>query len=711
MTNPSLSDDVTMVARGGTMMGCSSVSSTSGSTFDQDVTMRMSPITEKTGFAVGDVIMNRYVVEAELGRGGMGVVYKCLDRISNIHVALKALPSELSYSESEMESIRDNFALVQNLNHPNIANIKNLEKDSLSSAYYLIMECVEGENLRIWIRRNGKNGVLPLALTLRIVRQIANALDYAHSNRIIHRDIKPSNIIVMADGTVKVLDFGLAAQVHTSITYISMAYHNVSGTGSYMAPEQWRGKRQGAAADQYALAVMTYEMLAGYLPFESSDANVLKKAVLEETPDSIKDIPQSAQKALECALSKDPKGRFETCTDFVAALNDSSPKKQKTIPMGCLVLLVLLSFLVVFVSYVFIFQENGEGVGIGSTNNAPIFLIRPIPTNQLSSVVVPTNPPPSEADSNTTNEIEITITSTNNIPSSSSSPTTSNGSTNGVSIMSTNTPPPDITGVDMPAPKPSITETNKPPEIVVPKPRAKPRAKELVGKVISELSSKIGLQMVEIPKGEFLMGSPKRENGRNDEEEQSRVTISNDFWIGKYEVTQGEYEALMGVNPSHKKGVRLPVEYVSWNDAVAFCQQLNKRYQDKLPVGYKFNLPTEAQWEYACRAGTTTALNNGKSLLKEKDNQNTIGEVAWYDENASNQTHIVGTKFTNAWGLCDMHGNVNEWCLDVLNGKRVIRGGAFDYPAKDCRSASCDFANPKTRNNSIGFRVVLVSGQ
>ncbi|MBR4665552.1 MAG: protein kinase, partial [Lentisphaeria bacterium] len=271
-------------------------------------------------FDVGDLILGRYKVLSELGQGGMGVVYKCFDETGGIEVALKVMPPELSHNTLEMEDIRDNFQLVAKLVHQNIAISKQLERDNSNGNYYLIMECVEGENLWQWIKQKRRENALTLETVLPVVRQVAEALDYAHEQKIIHRDIKPGNIMIDSAGHVKVLDFGLAAQIHTSMTRISMAYHGTSGTGPYMAPEQWEGRVQGAAADQYALGVMTYEMLAGHLPFESTEAAVLREAVLKSRAVTVEGLPKYVQTALDRVLSKDPSERFDSCSDFTAAL-------------------------------------------------------------------------------------------------------------------------------------------------------------------------------------------------------------------------------------------------------------------------------------------------------------------------------------------------------------------------------------------------------
>jgi formylglycine-generating enzyme required for sulfatase activity len=238
------------------------------------------------------------------------------------------------------------------------------------------------------------------------------------------------------------------------------------------------------------------------------------------------------------------------------------------------------------------------------------------------------------------------------------------------------------------------------------------------------LAEDVDLDMIWIEPGTFIMGSPSDELGRYDDEVQHEVTLTQGYWLGKYEVTQAQYEAVMGTNPSGFKGADLPVEKVSWYDAKEFCAKLTafEKATGRLPEGYEYTLPTEAQWEYACRAGTTTALNSGKNL-SDKDQCLEMDEVGWYKYNSDRATHPVGQKLPNVWGLYDMHGNVWEWCLDrygdyptsavtdptgpIMGSSRVIRGGSWYFYAGGCRSATRSGNGPSYYDSNYGFRVAL----
>ncbi len=201
------------------------------------------------------------------------------------------------------------------------------------------------------------------------------------------------------------------------------------------------------------------------------------------------------------------------------------------------------------------------------------------------------------------------------------------------------------------------------------------------------------------------------------------VTLTRDFWLGKYEVTQAEYAALMGKNPSHfKDKPDAPVEKVSYLEATAYCSALTQRERQagRLPPGYEYRLPTEAQWEYACRAGTTNYFSFG-------DTEAEADQYAWTWENSEGSTHSIGQKRPNPWGLYDMHGNAWEWCLDwfgqypAMNvtdpsgpaqGKfKVFRGGGWNNEVKFARSSNRFMMAPATGIHFVGFRVALCQSQ
>jgi formylglycine-generating enzyme required for sulfatase activity len=240
---------------------------------------------------------------------------------------------------------------------------------------------------------------------------------------------------------------------------------------------------------------------------------------------------------------------------------------------------------------------------------------------------------------------------------------------------------------------------------------SKPKAVQLTSNMnLSEdLGNDIKLAMMAIPGGSFLMGSDEYDN----EKPIHQVTLSP-FRMGKYQVTQAQWRAVMGNNPSLYKGDDPPVEHVSWKDASSFCQKLTEK------TGREYRLPTEAEWEYACRAGSTGRYCFG-------DNNALLQKYAWYRKNAGDKTHPVGEKLANDWGLHDMHGNVWEWCRDWYDEDyywesleenpqgpssgthRVLRGGSFNHDKDQCGSANRGSYTPDTIYRYLGFRVVCVA--
>jgi sulfatase modifying factor 1 len=234
------------------------------------------------------------------------------------------------------------------------------------------------------------------------------------------------------------------------------------------------------------------------------------------------------------------------------------------------------------------------------------------------------------------------------------------------------------------------------------------------------ITNTIGMKLNLIPAGTFTMGSPATETDRQDNETQHPVTISKPFYMQTTEVTQGQWKAVMGTEPwkgqgSVKEGPNNAATYVSWDDAIAYCKKLSEK------EGKTYRLPTEAEWEYACRAGTETRWSFG-------DDEKEFGDYAWYDKNTydvgDKYPHQVGLKKPNAFGLYDMHGNVWEWCHDYYGRDyykqspeqdptgptsgsfRVLRGGAWYFFTRGTRSANRDRLDADVRYDNVGSRLV-----
>ena len=217
-----------------------------------------------------------------------------------------------------------------------------------------------------------------------------------------------------------------------------------------------------------------------------------------------------------------------------------------------------------------------------------------------------------------------------------------------------------------------------------------------------DLGGAVTMKLILIRPGKFMMG----------EVDPQEVTLTKPFYMGATPVTQAQYEAVMGANPSFNKGAANPVDTVVWDDAVEFCKKLSAKTSQAV------RLPTEAEWEYACRAGTQTAFSFG-------DDESASGDYAWHNGNSGGTTHPVGQKKPNPWGLCDMHGNVWQWCADWFGDypkqaatdpqgpasgtARVLRGGSWNYAPHDCRSATRGSNSPEGRFVDFGFRVVVTA--
>jgi serine/threonine protein kinase len=295
----------------------------------------------------GTTLAGRYKLLRELGRGAMGVVWSAEDKTAERKVVLKFVMLSDAFGANAdstrvqaIASLKENFKKIHKLHHQHICPVYTLEEDS-TLGYYQVMKFLDGVSLDQFIGQSTpQQRSLPFEETLRILQPLAAALDYAHGERVIHRDIKPANIFVEFDKTqkikdVQVIDFGLALEILSSMLYVSQKRSDGCGSIAYSPPEQLQGHPLSGRTDQYALAIVAYELLSGYRPFDGRDIQAVINAILNSTPKPIRSIANDANAALQKALEKNSEVRFKNCTEFIVALggaksSESNKSSQST---------------------------------------------------------------------------------------------------------------------------------------------------------------------------------------------------------------------------------------------------------------------------------------------------------------------------------------------------------------------------------------------
>jgi formylglycine-generating enzyme required for sulfatase activity/predicted Ser/Thr protein kinase len=572
--------------------------------------------------------IRKYKIIDEIGRGGMGIVYKGEDTELGRTVAIKTIPTQLSFDQQTTSNFLKEAKILAKLQHPNIVLIYDFIKKA--DTCFLIMEYIQGETLT---QRLAKDHRFTVDRAARIVSDVASALAHAHEQGIIHRDIKPENVMITKDGVVKVTDFGIAKLTMGARTVITK---NTPGTPCYMSPEQAiGGKAIDERSDIYSLGILFYEIVTGTLPFDDDSEYLVREWQIKAPPtppsNLLPGFPAVYEQIILKCLAKEKTDRFQKIQDLIKALNDTDGIGGSRFP--------------------------------GAARKGRVY-VESEPVNAMVKIL--------------------------NIDQ---------GFRQGMELE------PGKYHLELSLPE--YAPQDKWIEIGPGEEKRINFKLEFKKKVIT---NRVGMKFILIPAGRFLMGSPDNEPDRDADERQHEVTITKPFYLQTTEVTQGQWEMIMGNNPSYycKCGDDCPVDNVSWDDAQQFINQLNQ-----IDRTNKYRLPTEAEWEYACRAGTETAY----SFREDK-----IGKYAWYIANSEEQIHPVGKKKPNAWGLYDMHGNVWEWVQDwygdypsksVVNPKgldngddiRILRGGSWFNPAKSLRSAIRYRGFSVNRNYNIGFRV------
>ena len=263
----------------------------------------------------------------------MGEVWKAWDTKAERPIVLKLVPPELQHAQEEMGRVKATFQRIYALQHQHICPVYGLDEDH-RFGWYVSMKFIDGQTLSAYRTTYvARHGAFPVEQVAKVLRPVAAALDYAHAQGVIHRDVKPQNILVVGDAEdVQVVDFGLAAEIRTTMSRVSQQRMDTSGTRPYMAPEQWKGQPQETTPpDQYALAVVAYELICGRLPFESQDLEVLRLCVLNDPPVAIGGQTKALNRALTLGLAKRRQERFGSCREFVESLMAPFATEQATV--------------------------------------------------------------------------------------------------------------------------------------------------------------------------------------------------------------------------------------------------------------------------------------------------------------------------------------------------------------------------------------------
>ncbi len=683
----------------------------------------------------GEILAGRYAVLKMLGRGGMGAVFLVRDEMLGEIKALKLMNPGTMRNKEEFCRFMREAKLAQKLMHEGIVRSFHMDKMKLEiggrehEIFYLLMEYVKGKNLTAWMR--GQPGNIPVEKALDFTLQLCRILKYAH-RFMIHRDIKPGNIMITEEDKIKLLDFGIAKVPDATVLTTSGWF---IGTLDYTSPEQLEDSSAvTASSDLYSVGVMLYEMLTRSKPRGSF-----------ALPGDIRsDIPEVLDDLVVKALKNNPEERFRTAQEMIDALEKIKPEGagerevekssrlpesrsvvqatpglniEKAVPAVkkqgrgiAWILTVIVAAVIVSVAAIIFYpvikekisavKNNGSGIDLNSQSGS----LDKGPEKQSGAglpAAVPVVGMPDGTELPTERSASaytaIPVYTATKAPTAMLTATPTSSPTR--AVIKRRTPTRTPTKTQTPE---IIPETKKEPVAL---PAGYPSAEETRNTLRIRLADEIMIDMIRIMPGRFWMGSPDDETNRLENEKRHRVQITKSFFLGKYEITQAQWGEVMNDAPSRHAGCPdCPVDSVSWEDSQNFIRKLNR-----MKLGYEFRLPTEAEWEYACRAGS------GDSRYGK------IDRIAWYRGNSDNKTHRAGLKKPNAWGFYDMLGNVWEWCNDwygeypqrnvadptgpARGTARVLRGGSFWNLEMYVRAANRYWEDPEKRNRTDGMRL------
>jgi formylglycine-generating enzyme required for sulfatase activity len=695
-----------------------------------------APATE-LGLPAGFILANRYRILGELGIGGMGRVYLAEDQRLEAKVAIKVLREMLSRDSGSVKRLITEAKLSIQLSHPNVVRVNHFEDGEMVK--FLVMEYIEGQTLADYIANKEK---LPEEEARHIGIEICKGLEHAHTKKVIHRDIKPGNILLAKNGEIKIADFGIARECRDSMSRLTSQID--SGTLLYMSPEQLVG-RSNEASDVYSLGVVLYEMLQGRPPFRSGD---ITYQIREMDPEPLAGVTSELSTIILKCLEKKPELRCPSVRVMREELEGTSQARQ--MEKECRAEESRR-------------QEEEKRKAEEARQQADLEAKRQAEEVRLAQVRKAEKEQQRQAEIEANRHNQEETRRREKARKAASSLTTisiamlDRGAFDDAHARLQEALRLDPQNADAQAALARCLAEKTPAEEsarhaqsqktarVAAKPKygrnavigvlavgiiavsiwivtsmgSKQQGSPSAGPAIEPpnsspvdkktRSSPINeIEFASIPAGKFMMGCSADDNDCSpNEKPRHEVTISQGFEMGKYEVTQGQWTGMMDNNPSHFTGNdRLPVERVSWNDAQAFITKLNA-----LNDGYRYRLPTEAEWEYAARAGT-----NGSCY-------GNLSAIAWYKANSGGETKSVGQKQPNGFGLYDILGNVWEWCSDgywesyyghssAIDPRypssgpyRIVRGGSWDLDEHWLRVSDRGWDPPDGKHGNFGLRV------
>jgi len=604
--------------------------------------------------------MGKYQILGKIGAGGMGQVYKAFHCSTERIVAIKVILGEGKIDPEVVKRFEREVKAAAKLVHSNIITV--FDADQADGRIFMVMEYIDGDDLGEILRKKGQ---LSVSEVVDYILQAARGLKYAHDHGVIHRDIKPGNILVDSSGNVKIVDMGLAKlENQGDEKTISMLTESaaIMGTVDFMSPEQgFSSKNVDARADIYSLGATLFFLLTRKGMFSGNSAFGKLLAHRESPIPSLSNSRAGITPDLEIAFMKMVAKKVEDRYASMAEVISTLSRLQTEISENSVATEDLKTNYFEGPSSLELINIQPALTNLGKEGNKETYMHGGLKTLPHISGI-------------------LQKTSTRKVLAAA-----------GLIVL--------VLLVLMLLMKPGTNVNPKPNE---------PLKKDTLGnEEVVDLGKGVKLDLVLIPVGKFMLGSPASEKVRRTDETQHEVTLTKPYYMGKCEVNQEQWEGVMGNNPSKGAiGAKLPVTNVSWEDCQDFIKKLNAK------TNGAFRLPTEAEWEYACRAGTTTVYSVGDSITKADAN---------YGDGLDGQIKSLGSYKPNAFGLYDMHGNVCEWCEDwygdyptgsVTDPRgpgtgeyRVLRGGSFCNDVSLARSSYRYNYIPTGRSFDLGLRL------